>query len=116
MIRIEGLDQTLQMFRTYYQTATDDVKDLVKESAYKIEQVAKARCPVDTGRLRASITTSIDEGANDIVAKVGTPVEYAHFVEYGTYKQDAQPYLTPAFNQVKSQFISQLKSILERGG
>lgn len=32
---------------------------------------------------------------------VGTNVDYAAYVEYGTYKMQAQPYLRPAADQVK---------------
>lgn len=59
----------------------------------KAESYAKALCPVDTGRLRNSIThVQMDEETEVI----GTNVEYAPHVELGTYKQRAQPYLRPA--------------------
>ena len=49
--------------------------------------------PKDTGRLQASITheTRPDEEA----VYIGTNVEYAAYVEYGTKKMEAQPYLRP---------------------
>lgn len=55
---------------------------------------AMALCPVDTGRLRNSITHSIDDG--DMTAVVGTNVEYAEFVHNGTSTHAAQPFLTDA--------------------
>ena len=39
---------------------------------------------VDTGRLRASIGYSIDEGAEGVKATITADVEYASFVELGT--------------------------------
>lgn len=56
------------------------------------EGYAKRLCPVDTGRLRNSITHTIDETS----AYIGTNVEYAEHVELGTSRQKAQPYLRPA--------------------
>lgn len=53
---------------------------------------AQLRTPVDTGYLKGSI---IHETEKDSV-KVGTNAEYAHYVEYGTSNQAAQPYLRPA--------------------
>ena len=38
-------------------------------------------------------------------------VFYAHFVEYGTVKMQAKPFLRPALNEVKGR----IKSILETG-
>jgi HK97 gp10 family phage protein len=48
--------------------------------------------PVDTGNLRNSITHASDEHT----AIVGTNVEYAPYVELGTSRQKAQPYLVPS--------------------
>lgn len=58
------------------------------------EGYAKRLCPVDTGRLRNSITHVIDAGEQAVY--VGTNVEYAPYVELGTSRQKAQPFLRPA--------------------
>lgn len=57
-----------------------------------VEGEAKLNAPVDTGNLRGSI----DHKVNDDHVIVGTNVEYAVYVEKGTSKKKAQPYLTPA--------------------
>lgn len=46
------------------------------------EGYAKDECPVDTGRLRNSITNEVV--GTDVY--IGTNVEYAVYVEYGDYK------------------------------
>ena len=56
------------------------------------EGYAKRLCPVDTGRLRNSISHAVDNNA----AYIGTNVDYAVYVEMGTVKTRAQPYLKPA--------------------
>lgn len=56
------------------------------------EGYAKSLCPVDTGRLRNSITHATD---NTSVA-IGTNVEYGKYVELGTYKMGSQPFIKPA--------------------
>lgn len=45
----------------------------------KAEGYAKDDCPVDTGRLRNSISNKVD--GNDVY--IGTNVEYAPYVEFG---------------------------------
>ena len=84
-----------------------DVKDYSKDamSAYEqarersleiigltAEKYAKEITPVDTGRLRNSITHEVD--GKDVY--IGSNVEYAPHVEYGTIRQKAQPFLRPA--------------------
>jgi len=56
------------------------------------ETYAKADCPVDTGRLRNSISHAVEDNE----AVIGSDCEYASFVELGTRKMKAQPYLRPA--------------------
>lgn len=55
-------------------------KDGIKKAALKIEGVAKKATPVDTGRLRSSITHDF----KGETALVGTGVEYAQFIEFGS--------------------------------
>lgn len=49
--------------------------------------------PVDTGRLRDSITH--ETHAEEESVYVGTNVEYAAYQEYGTSRMKAHPYLKP---------------------
>lgn len=70
---------------------------------------ARVNCPVDTGTLRNSITYE-QKGDFDII--VGAYTDYASFVEYGTRKMSAQPYLNPAFEEVSKEFQARIERIL----
>lgn len=52
--------------------------------------------PVDTGALRASIVAEASGGEWSVDATQ----PYAGFVEFGTSKMRAQPFMTPAFSAV----------------
>jgi HK97 gp10 family phage protein len=73
-----------------------DIDNIVEreltDAASDIEKNAKAITPVDTGRLRASITADV----KGLEANIGTDVEYAGFVHDGTYKMPARPFLFSA--------------------
>ena len=78
------------------------------------EGYAKMLCPVDTGNLRNSITHTTDTQAQE--AYIGTTVEYAPYVEYGTVKTKAQPFLHPAaedhadeYKAIFEQFLGEIK-------
>lgn len=45
---------------------------------------AKARCPVDEGRLRSSISHTVRMGPSSVSFRVGSPLEYARYVHEGT--------------------------------
>lgn len=64
---------------------------------------------VDTGRLRGSVTGEYDGNG----VQVGTNVEYATYVEMGTYKMPARPYIKPSIEDHVDEYQEILKRILE---
>lgn len=75
-------------------------KDLLRRTI-KVESAAKRTCPVDTGRLRSSITHSLERDGKGLVGFVGSDVDYAIYVELGTRYSRAQPYLRPALRAAR---------------
>lgn len=64
-----------------------EVRAVLTMIALRVERLARRYAPVDTGRLRNSITHRVrtELGANArVVAEVGTNVEYAASQEFGT--------------------------------
>ena len=82
------------------------VGDAVRAAAMLVEREAKINVPVDTGRLRSSIAS---EEKTPLRFEVGTNVEYAVSVEFGTSKTAAQPYLEPAVESARSQYPDLIK-------
>lgn len=74
------------------------------------ENYAERKCPVDTGNLRGSIAHEVDAGDNAVY--IGTNVEYAPYVELGTSRQEAQPFLRPAASEHGEQYRRLLKKAL----
>lgn len=101
-----------KILREFNKTATveKDVSKLIKNTLHNIERDAKKECPYDTGRLRGSITTNI---ISTYSGEVGTNVEYAGWVEYGTRYQSAQPYFEPAVEKNEDKFNEELDKIIE---
>lgn len=85
-------------------------EQIVGETVTEIKDYAVAVVPVATGALRDSIEDEVDgsEGA------VYTAQAYSHFVEYGTVKMPAQPYMTPASEAGRTSFMRKFKSLEDR--
>lgn len=66
-------------------------------------------CPVDTGFLRDSGYVQIRSG--DV--EIGYSAPYASFVEFGTYKMAAQPFLRPAFDEYEEEALSAILDSIE---
>ena len=56
----------------------------MRDATMAIDRDAKRNAPVDTGRLRASITPEIRMDGHEIIGVVGSNVVYAPFMELGT--------------------------------
>lgn len=67
----------------------------------QVQSVARRLCPVLTGRLRSSISMRTGVDTEGPFVEVGTDVEYAPHVEFGTVRMRAQPFLRPALEQVR---------------
>ena len=78
----------------------EELGKAVRDLVLLVEGEAKKLCPVDTGLLRASITPVIESWA---AGYVGTNTHYAPYVEYGTRKMAAQPFLEPAYEEGRRQ-------------
>ena len=67
------------------------------ESRAKLNASGRPGPRVRTGRLRASITHQLIQGGpTGLRARIGSNVHYAGYVEYGTARAPAYPYLRPA--------------------
>lgn len=119
------------------------IEDVVNESSINVQSGAKQRCKVDTGRLRSSITILMSLEQRKLGGyrvQVGTKVNYAAYVEFGTgvfaehptipgrktpwtYKNrkgqfirtkgsKAQPFLQPAAEEERPQFFSAMRGVL----
>lgn len=72
---------------------------------------AKENTPVDTGRLRNSITHTTDSNA----AYIGTNVEYAPYVELGARGRKPVRMLTRAATEHKAEYKQIMENALKNG-
>jgi HK97 gp10 family phage protein len=91
----------------YTAKANAAIAAAINKATFDIEAHAKGRAPVDTGHLRSSIAGRM-EGQTTGVVEAGA--HYAVFVEFGTYKMGAQPYMVPALEQVKPSLQAAIKA------
>jgi HK97 gp10 family phage protein len=131
-VRVEGGKAVAEAFGRFSAEVQRQASYAVVDAALAIQTQAKEDVPVDTGRLMNSISVAeteadvaaVSQSANQyhappprirdgmLGAVVGTNVEYAKQVEFGSSGRRAKPYLFPAFEQTHPRFYQRLRHIL----
>jgi len=112
---IEGGKELAKKFNEISKDVENDIEQALLESALMVERDAKKNAPVDTGRLRASISSRLVEESGTPYAEVGTNVSYAIIQEFGSSKQPAQPFLYPAYAENKQKILKKLAKAFKKG-
>lgn len=116
MAEVQGQKELKDKLKKINRTAKNDIEQALINSALFVERDAKLNAPVDTGRLRQSISHESENfGSNNPSVTVGTNVEYAKIQEFGSSKQPAQPFLFPAYNGNKQKILKELAKAFKKG-
>lgn len=83
----------------------------VRKATYDVEARAKAKAPVKTGTLRRSIHSVFSNGG--LTGVVGPSVNYGKFIEWGTRRMAARPYMRPAAEAVLPKFAAAVARALK---
>lgn len=97
-------------------TGRNTARRALKKSAQIVADEAQILVPVDQGELMDSIivSTKLNSAQRHRKTKggvdmhVGPTVYYGHFVEFGTVKQSAQPFMRPAWESNKEKVLGDL--------
>lgn len=111
--------------------------DAIKEGCFMVEGDAKILCPVDTGRLRSSISSNwtgsgmgkgkveppakpedgVSQPTKKLTGRIGSNVEYARVVELGSedpkYRRAPHAYLRPALHKNEQAILALFKKIIQ---
>lgn len=120
--KIEGALEMERLLKQLGPEVASRVGDqAVRAAAKPIVEEAKRLVPVDTGRLRDSITVVTErkrKGDNERVALIGfeKPVSRrAHLTEFGTKHAAARPFMRPALDSKVGEALGEMGKVLARG-
>lgn len=84
-VEVKGLEETQRKMEQVVQDLEGTpLINAMRDCALMVERDAKILAPVDTGRLRASITPQVRRNGNTVMGVVGSNVKYAAAVETGS--------------------------------
>ena len=102
-------DQVEQALIAVGITAENNAKREITRAVY---DTPESPSYVRTGRLRNSLTHSVE--MNEKAVYIGSAVEYAAYVELGTSRMRARPYLRPAVENYTDEYKNLIKQALSR--
>ena len=114
-IHIDGIEKASAMFDNFAIKIAEKLPSGLALGGKIVEGEAKALCPVSTdktrpggphGELRQSITSQVD----GLHCDIGTNKEYGMYVELGTCKMAAQPFLVPALKNKTDEIKEAIKA------
>ena len=115
-VNVIGVSKVIKNLDLSKKEIQNAVFESVKATAFFVEKRAKQIVPVDTGRLKSSIQVS-NLTEKPASAEVGTNVEYASFVEFGTKFMGKHLYLTTASFEgekfIKRDLKQRIKNIIK---
>jgi HK97 gp10 family phage protein len=96
-MEIKGANEVIANLSHFSDGVSKKLVVACQMSQAQVVSFARLLCPVRTGNLRNSIQPgAVEISDTEVSADVEARMEYASFVEYGTRRMRAQPYLTPA--------------------
>lgn len=105
IVRVKDFTPTVKIaFEKAKTNAADKMGKLAKSYAKEI-------VPVRTGALRDSIDYRVENGGFILY----TDKEYGIYVELGTSKMRAQPYMRPALENHKNEYLNEAKAAFQQG-
>ena len=110
VIKVKGLDKLQRRFVGSPQKLRRAIGSALKKSSFLIERESKKRAPVDTGRLRASIFTTL----KPFTAIVEPKVKYAIYVHEGTRFTRPRPFMRLAADDNQQKISRIFKQEIDR--
>ena len=93
------------------------LRDALRAAARPVVASAKSKVPVRTGKLQRGIQQRVHVGAGSADALIGFDRKqfYGRFIELGTSKMSARPFLRPALDESQSKIEQAFIAAIERG-
>ena len=111
-VDLDGERELAGALRAWERRKHAEIAALLTAVAGDVATDAERDAPERSGDLKKAIRADLDRVLSDLVADVVAGVFYARFVELGTARLAAKPFLQPAFERHARRYYDGLRRIL----
>ena len=104
----------LAMFKDMEEEIPKAMEEVISNAGAIALTEARNKVPVDTGALKGSLTLEVERNGDQSSATVGSILEYAPFVEYGSSGRPPKPFMEPALEVAGDKMIELVKAVLNK--
>ncbi|MDX2667393.1 HK97-gp10 family putative phage morphogenesis protein [Streptomyces stelliscabiei] len=114
--RLDGLGNALRAIGRVPEAMREARTETLQEWAGNVKGTAADKAPRDQGGLWQAVDERVNAhfGRAEVGVWDADQLEYALYVEKGTSKMNAQPYLVPAFNEHRRQVTRTYRAAFRR--
>lgn len=117
-LETEGLEELINAVQRMGSEGRKIENKALKKAGAVMKESIQNETPVRTGKLKESITVSgikTKDGVRYVEVGPNKDVWYGKFVEYGTVKLRAKPFMAPGYENAKERTLAAIKKELRRG-
>jgi HK97 gp10 family phage protein len=114
-VKLDGMQNLLDEIARLNKSIEGDLKEKALSSGAEfLQEKIKEQAPVRTGRLKRGITFSDIQDDSVFVGPSFKDAFYGYFLEFGTSKSAAKPFLQPAFDNHKEEVQEKMAEVIKR--
>jgi HK97 gp10 family phage protein len=117
-LELEGIENLLTEVEKLGQAGSRIENKALREAGEVVKEAIQMAAPRRTGTLKASIAVSnvkTKDGVKQVEVGPGKDGWYGKFVEFGTVKMRAKPFMAPGYEVSKSEAMAAIEKELKKG-
>lgn len=121
-IELSGVEELISRLKQIGANISELENKALKKAAEPVLQDAIANAPERTGKLKKGLKISgikNRDGAKYVLVGIDrsdtSKIYYGKFIEFGTAKMSARPFLEPAYEKNKKEIMEEIKNTLKEG-
>lgn len=113
-VKIEGLEEVMREFNRFDKASRVNLRSAVRKNANALRKGMRSRIHNVTGNLSRSISAKYDkDGFGAVVGPTRPLGSHAHFLEFGTVKMAARPFITPAAEEQRPKYLDDIRKAVK---